>query len=107
MKYIRSLAKLEKIEPYGAQKKIEGSATAVIPGVTIHIPLKGIIDLSKEVERLKEKVVKLDEEIDKVKQRLSANKNIPEDVLDEWKAREQEFLKQKGTLQDQIKSLTV
>jgi valyl-tRNA synthetase len=106
MKYIRSLAKLEKIEPHGAQKKIEGSATAVIPGVTIHIPLKGIIDLSKEVERLNEKVVKLDEEIAKVQQRLSAKKNVPEDVLDEWKGREREFLDQKVTLQDQIKSLT-
>jgi valyl-tRNA synthetase len=107
VKYLTSLARLEKLEISSKiSTKIEGSATAVLPDTTIHIPLKGIIDLNKEVDRLKEKIVKLDEEIDKIKQRLSANKNVPEDVLDEWKGREQEFLKQKGTLQTQIKSLT-
>ncbi len=107
VKYLTSLARLEKLDISSkTSTKIEGSATAVLPDITIHIPLKGIIDLNKEVDRLKEKIVKLDEEIDKVRQRLSANNNVPEDVLDEWKGREQEFLKQKETLQDQIKSLT-
>lgn len=107
VEYVRSLARLEKLEISSkTATKIEGSATAVLPDITIHIPLKGIIDLSKEVERLKEKIVKLDEEIAKVQQKLSANKNVPEDVLEEWKGREKEFSDQKKTLQDQIKSLT-
>jgi valyl-tRNA synthetase len=108
VKYLTSLARLEKLEiSPKINEKIEGAATAALTDITIHIPLKGIIDLSKEVERLKEKVVKLDEEIAKVQQRLSANKNVPEDVLEEWKGREKEFSDQKKTLQDQIRSLTV
>jgi valyl-tRNA synthetase len=106
-RYIKSLARLEKIDISSkSSKKIEGSAAAVLTGISIYIPLKGIIDLDKEIERLKGKITDLDLEIEKVKQRISANQNVPEDVLNEWKGRSEEFTKQKETLQDQIRSLS-
>ncbi len=106
-RYIKSLARLEKIDISSKSgKKIEGSAAAVLSGISIYIPLKGIIDLDKEIERLKGKITGLDSEIEKVKQRISANQNVPEDVLNEWKGRAEEFTKQKETLQAQIKSLS-
>jgi len=107
IEYIRSLARLEKIEiTTKISKKIEGSAAAVIPEINIYVPLKGIIDLNKEVERLKEKTAKLDEDIVQIKQRISAGRNIPEEVMLEWKGREKELLRQKGALTDQIDSLS-
>jgi valyl-tRNA synthetase len=105
--YIKALARLEKLDISSKlSAKMEGSAAAVIPGISVYIPLKGVIDLDKEVSRLKEKLIGLDSEIEKMQQRISANKNIPEDVLAEWKGRVEEFSKQKGTIQAQIKSLS-
>jgi valyl-tRNA synthetase len=107
IKYIKSLARLEKLDISSKlSAKMEGSAAAVLPGISVYIPLKGIIDLDKEVSRLKEKLIGLDSEIEKMQQRISANKNIPEDVLAEWKGRVEEFSKQKVTIQEQIKSLS-
>jgi valyl-tRNA synthetase len=107
VEYIKSLAKLEKIEITAKiSKKIEGSAAAVLPDISIYVPLKGIIDLNKEVERLKEKTAKLDGDIAQIKERISAGRNIPEEVMLEWKGREEEFLRQKEMLLGQIKSLT-
>lgn len=107
MKYIKTLAKLEDTKiVHRITKKIEGAATAALPGINIFVPLKGIIDLNKEVERLKVKVLKLDGEIIGIKKRLSSNNNVPENVLNEWKGREEEFLAQKATLEAQIRSLT-
>jgi valyl-tRNA synthetase len=106
IEYIRSLARLEKIEiTTKISKKIENAAAAVLPDISIYIPLKGIIDLNKEVERLKEKIAKLDVDITQIKQRISSGKNIPEEVMLEWKEREKELMRQKDTLLDQIKSL--
>ena len=105
--YIKALARLEKLDISSRMAgKMEGSAAAVIPGINIYVPLKGIIDLDKEVARLKEKLVGLDVEIEKMQKRLAANQNIPEDVLAEWKGRVEEFNKQKATIQAQIKSLS-
>ncbi|MFH1710555.1 MAG: class I tRNA ligase family protein, partial [bacterium] len=105
--YIKALARLEKLEIASKiSKKIEGSAAAALPAIDIYVPLKGIIDLAKEVERLKEKTIKLDVDIAQLKQRISAGKNIPENVMEEWKGREKEFLRQKETLEMQIKSLS-
>jgi len=107
VEYIKSLARLEKIDITSKiDKKIEGSAAAVLPEINIYVPLKGIIDLNKEVERLKEKTAKLDEDIVQIKQRISSGRNIPEEVMLEWKGREKELLRQKGALTDQIDSLS-
>jgi len=107
VEYIKSLARLEKIDITAKiSKKIEGSAAAVLPEISIYIPLKGIIDLNKEVERLKEKISKLDVDISQIKQRISAGKNIPEEVMLEWKEREKELMRQKDTLIGQIDSLS-
>jgi valyl-tRNA synthetase len=106
-KYIMALAKFEKIEIHQkAGKKIEGAATAVLPGMNIFIPLKGIIDLNKEIERLNSKIASINDDLDKLNIRIDSAKNIPEDVLEEWKERKKEFLKQKEILSDQIKSLS-
>ncbi len=105
--YIKALARLEKLDIRSKlADKTEGSAAAVLPGISIYVPLKGIIDLDKEIARLKEKLIGLDIEIEKMQQRISANKNIPDDVLAEWKGRVEEFSKQKVTIQTQIKSLS-
>ena len=81
----KAIARLENIDVSSKLgRKMEGSATAVLQGIDIYVPLKGIIDLNKEVERLKEKITLLDADIEKIKQRISGGKNIPENISDFW-----------------------
>jgi len=107
VEYIRLLARMEKLDISAkAEKKAKGAATAVLPGIEIHVPLEGIIDMEKEAERLRSKVTGLEQEIGKIKDRIKASKNVPDGVMEEWKSREVEMLKQKKTLEEQISLLS-
>jgi len=107
LEYIRSLARIEELKVVQkAEKNVKGTATAVLPGINIQVPLAGIIDLERESERLRLKVAGLEEDITKLRQRIEGGRNVPEDVLEEWKAREEELKKQKETLSGQISLLS-
>jgi valyl-tRNA synthetase len=107
LKYITALGRLEKLDIiHKLEKRIEGAAAAVLPEMSVYVPLKGIVDIAKEVERLYSKVKELDGEIEKIDARINNGKNIPEDVMDEWKGRADEFRRQKELLKEQISSLS-
>ena len=48
-----SLAKLDSYEYSDSKNKISESATSVVRGVELYIPLKGLVDLEKEKMQLK------------------------------------------------------
>ncbi|SVD01452.1 uncharacterized protein METZ01_LOCUS354306, partial [marine metagenome] len=50
--YLRRLAKLDEIQLGKEQKKPPKSATAVIKGLELFVPLAGLIDINKEIGRL-------------------------------------------------------
>jgi valyl-tRNA synthetase len=107
IEHIKSLARVEELRITASiNKKEKGMATALLPGISIQIPLAGIIDIDREVERLSSKVAGLDEEISKLRQRIEKGRNVPDDVLDEWKGREKEFIKEKEILSGQISLLS-
>jgi valyl-tRNA synthetase len=106
MKYIKPLAKVSDIKVYEhIKEKLSGTAVATLPGITIYVPLKGIIDLDKEVIRIKEKLVKIDGDIEKLNKKLE-NKNVPEAVSVKWKEEIAANLSQKNILENQIKFLS-
>ncbi len=107
MKYIKTLGRLEELKIVSKlDKKIEGAATAVLPEINIYVPLKGIVDIAKEIERLKGKMSELETELEKIGKRIESAKNIPDDVLGEWKDRAEEFRRQRAIMMDQINSLS-
>jgi len=65
--------------------KPEQSATAVVDNLEIFLPLEGLIDIDKEVERLKSKISDVKARMDNVKKKLDNEnfiKRAPEKIVD-------------------------
>lgn len=91
--FIKSLAKAVKIEFKSAMKdKPEQSASGVVADIQFFIPLKGLIDLEKEVERLKKEEQNLTQEIKRL-EGLLANKNFTSKAPPETITKQKEALK--------------
>jgi valyl-tRNA synthetase len=109
IKYITPLAKITELKVVAKYPSTKGTAVATLPGITINVPLLGVIDaesLEKEIVRIKERVIKLDGEIAMMKKKLE-NKNVPAEVSEEWNAQLDGLLTQKIVLDNQIKTLSV
>jgi valyl-tRNA synthetase len=70
--YIKTLVAAEEVEisPGGAPKP-DNAAAAVISGVEIYLPLRGLIDLDKETERLGKEKDLLEKEMDRLGAKLA------------------------------------
>ena len=88
------MTKVKKITfTEGSQAKPDKSLTAVLDGVQIYLPVGDLLDVDKEVQRLKSDIAKLEKDIEKSKAKL-ANKNFIE------RAPEEVIEKEKNTLAD-------
>jgi len=85
---IINLAKLDFLSVTENAKKPKSSATAVVGGATIFVPLEGIIDFGKEIQRLEKEINKLAKELVTVSKKLE-NENFlgkaPEAVVQQVK----------------------
>ena len=106
--YIKALAATDEIEILSKAKKLEQAASAVVPGVQIYIPLAGLIDLSKEKERLNKVAAKLEKELAGLTQRLQ-NKNFvdkaPKEAVAEAKTRKAELAQEIKLIKERVKTL--
>ena len=83
-KYFESFIKIKKIQTGVNIDKPSQSSTAVIQDVEIFLPLAELIDLSKEIDRLKIKIADLDARIKSVKGKLDNEnfaKRAPQDIV--------------------------
>jgi valyl-tRNA synthetase len=108
--YISFLAKAKKMDVLEAIKeKPEQSATGVIADIQFFIPLKGLIDIDKEVERLKKEEEKVTQGLDRLKKLLS-NKDFvakaPLDAVEKQKVQLKELEEKKNILAARIKDLS-
>ncbi|MBI5166207.1 MAG: valine--tRNA ligase [candidate division NC10 bacterium] len=81
------------------------SATAATPAWVVHVPLKGVLDLEKERERLKREIGKRDRVIDRVNRKLSSEdflRKAPEEVIAKERAARREALEDKARLQQKL-----
>ena len=74
-KYLESLIKIKEIHTGETIDKPQQASTAVINDVEIFLPLAGLIDLDKEVSRLKIKIEDIEGRLNSVKSKLD-NKNF-------------------------------
>ncbi|MEB7437417.1 valine--tRNA ligase [Mammaliicoccus sciuri] len=66
----------------------EKAMTEVVFGATVVLPLEGLIDMDKEIERLEQELQKWQKELDRVNKKLSNEKfvaNAPEKIINEEK----------------------
>ena len=107
--FIKSLAKITNITVHKSLRaKPEQSATGVVHDVQFFIPLKGLVDIGKEVERLKKEDEKVDKELGHLEKLLS-NKNFTEKAdpaaVEKQKVRQKELAEKKKIISERIKDL--
>ena len=102
------LARLEALEPMKRPAKPESSVTTVAAGITFYLPLKGVIDLEKERERLGKAISALEEDLAALEERLAnpafADK-APRDKVQAVRVQRDEVLAKLARLKETLASL--
>ena len=102
--YIKKLAKVENIIAGEDIKKPGASASAVFSKSEIYIPLKGLIDLDVERQRIAKEINRLEGSLKGIEKKLSNEKfvnNAPADVVEKEKTKQRDW---RGKL-DKLKEL--
>ena len=92
--YFRSLAKVENLHTGVKIKKPPLSASAVISGAEIFVPLAGLIDIDSERNRLQKSLGNLKVQLEKTSKKLANSDflaNAPKDVVEREKAKKEDF----------------
>ena len=87
---IINLAKLDFLGITANAERPKSSATAVVGGATLFVPLEGIIDFGQEAQRLEKEINKLVNELTTVAKKLGNDSFLskaPEDVVQQAKAK--------------------
>ncbi|MBS3810499.1 MAG: valine--tRNA ligase [Halanaerobiales bacterium] len=107
--YIKNLARIEDIN-IKAELKIrpQPASTAIVDGIEIILPLTGMLDLQKELARLKKEIENVNYEIERARGKL-ANKgfvnNAPQNLVEGEKEKLEDYQDKKEKLLDRIEQL--
>jgi valyl-tRNA synthetase len=106
--YVRTLARLSELRIGIAETKPKATATAVIKGAEIYVPLEGILDLTQERDRLQKEIAKISKDIEVFSKKLS-NKNFvdkaPKEVVEKDTAKLEDFRAKREKLEQSMKML--
>ncbi|MEW6412522.1 MAG: valine--tRNA ligase [Candidatus Zixiibacteriota bacterium] len=94
IEYFRSLAKVENLFTGVDIKKPPISASAIISGAEIFVPLAGLIDIEVEKKRLEKELANLKNLLEKISKKLANPDflaNAPEDVIGKERAKKDDF----------------
>ncbi|WP_273128829.1 valine--tRNA ligase [Bacillus weihaiensis] len=86
----------------------EKSMSAVVTGAEIVLPIEGLINIEEEIQRLEKEREKLDKEVERVQKKLGNEgflKKAPEKVIEEEKAKEQDYIEKRTIVLARIKEL--
>ena len=107
--FIKQLATVSnlKLELKLAQKP-QQAVTAVVQGIEIFLPLKGLVDIEKEIARLEKEVDKMEQEISRLEKKLSNQgflAKAPQEVIDKEKDKLNKYQANKEALLTRLDSL--
>lgn len=108
---ITHLAKLDKISVDLPGEKPKAAATAIVEGAIIYVPLEGIMDLAKEIQRLEKEIEKLSSELTGVSKKLNNEDFLgkaPADIVNKVKIKHAALSEKQQQLQinlDKIKAV--
>ncbi len=94
IQYFRSLARVENLHSGVDMKKPPLSASAVISGAEVFVPLEGLIDIEVEKTRLQKDLNNLKNQLVKVSKKLANPDflaNAPADVIDREKIKKHDY----------------
>ena len=105
---LNRIVKIEKITSGEKLDKPEQSATAVVSDIEIFIPLKGLIDIDKEVNRLNKQVIDMNGRLNTIYKKLN-NKNFidraPSDVIANEKKKKEKYEAMLKKLEENLNAL--
>jgi valyl-tRNA synthetase len=105
---LERVGRVESVTMLADGEEPPASATALLDNVRLLVPMKGIIDVDAERQRLEKQRDKVDAELKRARGKLgNANfvKNAPADVVAQEKQRESEFERQIAQLSEQLERL--
>ncbi|UPG64710.1 valine--tRNA ligase [Metabacillus endolithicus] len=88
----------------------EKSMSAVVTGAEIILPIEGLINIEEEIKRLEKEREKLDKEVERVQKKLGNEgflKKAPEKVIEEEKAKENDYREKRDIVLARIQELKV
>ena len=106
--YLHRMVKVNNIEANIDIKKPSQSTTIVINNIEIYIPLKDLIDIDKELERLKNQIENLNGRLKSVNGKLNNDdfiSNAPVKIVNIEKEKKERYEKEIDILQDNLNSL--
>jgi valyl-tRNA synthetase len=106
--YVKELARIDQIA-FITDEVPEQSAVGVYKGIEIFVPLKGLIDVAKELERIGKELKKIEEESEAVTRKLSNSafrEKAPPDVVEKNEAKYSELMAKKAKLESSSRILT-
>lgn len=107
--YIANLAGLEKGEFIrDTAAAPEKAVSAVASGITIFLPVSGLIDVAKEKERLGKELVQLENEIEKIKSRIenpAFSAKAPAEVVEKERAKIESFKEKAEKIRERLGQL--
>ena len=107
--YIQDLAFTERVTVLDGRKTIPISATALLGGTKILIPLEGLIDTKSEQSRLERKLTKIKKDLKSTEQQLSNQNflsNAPKDIVEQLESRRENLIRDKQKIAEQIEMLS-
>jgi valyl-tRNA synthetase len=109
---IINLSRLNSITTEAPGERPKSAATAVVGNASIFVALEGIIDFSKEIERLEKELGKLGGELAKVVKKLRNEdflNKAPQEVVEKVRNKHSDFIEKQQKLQsnlDRIKEVS-
>lgn len=107
--YIENLAGASEINlQQTLDTKPDNAMSAITRGVEVFMPLKGLIDIDKEIARLEKELAGLDKELARVSGKLSNQgflDKAPADVIEKEREKQAEFLEKKKTIEERLQGL--
>jgi len=106
--YLEKLARAKNIEIGKEILPPKNAATAIKPAMEVFVPLEGLFDIDAEIIRLSKEKIKIEEDIEYVKKKLS-NENFtskaPQAVVEENKDKYSNYLDKLQSIQNNIDKL--
>ncbi|QNB47567.1 valine--tRNA ligase [Thermanaerosceptrum fracticalcis] len=107
--YIMTLAGISQLEVVPINPvKPEHAVTAVVSGVEIYLPLKGLVDVEKELARLQKELENLHKEVARLAGKLNNPgfvEKAPKDVVEKEKAKLLDYQSKKAAIEERMASL--
>jgi valyl-tRNA synthetase len=106
--YIKRFTNPETLTISKDIKAPEMAKSAVLTGVELYLPLKGLLDLDEELVRLQKELTKLTQEIKRLQTKLANERFVsqaPEKVVEAERAKEKEYMEKQAAIKERIEML--